>query len=114
MPSPSPKPSVTAPPWQRLLLSLSGIILIEASWRWAIAHLYTLPIPALAGFVSLTTNAFYVIGAIVIFMVTGRLVYEWRMGTQQAQNVESVAENIREEIIEKTVKPKHFDDDSIP
>lgn len=78
------------------------------------AHLYTLPVPALAGFVSLTTNAFYVIGAIVIFMVTGRLIYEWKMNTQQIQNVESMAENIKEEVVNVVAKPKHFDDDTIP
>jgi len=99
--------------WQRLALSLIGIIMIEASWRWAVAHLYTLPVPALAGFVSLTTNCFYVIGAIVIFMVTGRLIYEWRMGTSQIQNVASNVESIREEIIKRVPKSKYYDDGKI-
>lgn len=110
----SPKLPITAPPWQRLILSLAGILVIQGSWRWAVAHLYTLPVPALAGFVSITTNAFYVIGAIVIFMVTGRLIYEWKMGTQQLQTVQSLAENVKEEIVEKIIKPKYFDDSSIP
>ena len=82
--------------WQRLVLSIIGVLVIEGSWRWAVCHLYTLPTPALAGFVSITTNAFYVIGAIIIFMVTGKLVYEWKMGTSQIQNVQSLAENIVE------------------
>jgi len=80
--------------WQRLVLSIIGVLVIEGSWRWAVCHLYTLPTPALAGFVSITTNAFYVIGAIIIFMVTGKLVYEWKMGTSQIQSVQSLAENI--------------------
>jgi len=80
--------------WQRLVLSIIGVLVIEGSWRWAVCHLYTLPTAALAGFVSITTNAFYVIGAIIIFMVTGKLVYEWKMGTSQIQSVQSLAENI--------------------
>lgn len=100
--------------WQRLALSLTGVAVISGSWRWAVAHLYTLPTPALAGFVSITTNAFYVIGAIIVFMVTGKLVYEWKMGTSQLQNVQSLSEDIKEEITEKVIKPKYFDDDQIP
>ena len=80
--------------WQRLVLSVLGIILIQISWRWAVAHLYTLPKEAYAGFVTITTNSFYVIGAIVIFMVTGRLIYEWKIGTSQVQNVASRVEKI--------------------
>ena len=90
-------------------MSIIGIIAIELSWRWAVCHLYTLPTPALAGFVSITTNAFYVIGAIIIFMVTGKLVYEWKMGTSQIQSVVSKAS----EVIEKGVKPKYFDDEQV-
>jgi hypothetical protein len=80
--------------WQRLSLSVLGIILIQISWRWAVCHLYTLPSEALAGFVTITTNSFYVIGAIVIFMVTGKLIYEWKMGTNQVQEVASRVEKI--------------------
>lgn len=96
------------------MLSIAGIIVIQLSWRWAVSHLYSLPSPALAGFVSITTSAFYVIGAIVIFMVTGKLIYEWKMGTSQIQEVASRAEDVKQEIIERVAKPKHFDDDSIP
>lgn len=84
--------------WQRLILSLTGVLIISGSWRWAVAHLYTLPVPALPGFVSITTNAFYVIGAIIIFMVTGKLVYEWKMGTSQVQNVAGMVQNLREDL----------------
>jgi hypothetical protein len=95
--------------WQRLVLSTIGVITIEGSWRWAVAHLYTLPAQSIAGFVTITTNSFYVIGAIVIFMVTGRLVYEWKLGSQQIQSVSSEAE----EVIEKAVKPKWYDDGAV-
>ena len=97
------------PTWQRLVLSVLGVLVIEGSWRWAVCHLYTLPTPALAGFVSITTNAFYVIGAIIIFMVTGKLVYEWKMGTSQTQQVISETKDI----VERAVKPKYFDDGTI-
>jgi len=98
---------------QRFLISLIGIILVQISWRWAVAHLYSLPPEALAGFVSITTNTLYITGAIVIFMVTGRLVYDWKMGTSQIQEVASRIEEINEEITEKVIKPKYFDDGEV-
>lgn len=98
---------------QRFLISLIGIILVQISWRWAVAHLYSLPPEALAGFVSITTNTLYITGAIVIFMVTGRLVYDWKMGTNQIQEVASRVEQIKEEITEKVIKPKYFDDGEV-
>lgn len=98
---------------QRLIISLIGIILVQIGWRWAVSHLYSLPHEALAGFVSITTNAMYITGAIVIFMVTGKLVYDWKMGTHQVQDVVSRAESIKEEITEKIVKPKYFDEGSV-
>lgn len=106
---PALKPIVS----QRFLISLIGIILVQLSWRWSVAHLYTLPPDALAGFVSITTNTLYITGAIVIFMVTGRLVYDWKMGTNQIQEVASKAATIKEEITERIIKPKHFDDGEI-
>ena len=83
---------------QRFLISLIGIILVQISWRWAVAHLYSLPPEALAGFVSITTNTLYITGAIVIFMVTGRLVYDWRMNTSQVQEVVSRVEKFTESL----------------
>jgi len=91
---PALKPIVS----QRFLISLIGIILVQISWRWSVAHLYTLPPDALAGFVSITTNTLYITGAIVIFMVTGRLVYDWKMGTSQIQEVASRVEKITESL----------------
>ena len=89
-------PSIKKIVSQRFLISLIGIILIQISWRWAVAHLYTLPPEALAGFVSITTNTLYITGAIVIFMVTGRLVYDWKMGTSQIQEVVSRVDKVTE------------------
>jgi hypothetical protein len=86
---------------QRLVVSLIGIALIQASWRWAVCHLYTLPEVALAGFVTITTNTLYVTGAIVVFLVTGRMVYDWKMGTSQVQQIASSVSKIKEEIFEK-------------
>jgi hypothetical protein len=98
---------------QRLLISLIGIVLIQISWRWAISHFYSLPTEAYAGFVTITTNAMYVTGAIVVFMVTGRMVYDWKVGTNQVQQVSGIATKIKEEITERIIKPKHFDDGEI-
>jgi hypothetical protein len=86
---------------QRLVVSLIGIALIQASWRWAVEHLYTLPEIALAGFVTITTNTLYVTGAIVIFLVTGRMVYDWKMGTSQVQEVVSSVARVKQDISEK-------------
>jgi hypothetical protein len=86
---------------QRLIVSLIGIALIQASWRWAVAHLYTLPEIALAGFVTITTNTLYVTGAIVVFLVTGRMVYDWKMGTSQVQQILGNVSHEKEEIFEK-------------
>jgi hypothetical protein len=86
---------------QRLIVSLVGIALIQASWRWSVAHLYSLPCEALAGFVTITTNAMYVTGAIVVFMVTGRMVYDWRVGTNQIQEVVSTITKVKQDISEK-------------
>jgi hypothetical protein len=92
---------------QRLIISLIGITLIQISWRWAVAHLYTLPPEALAGFVSITTNTLYITGAIVIFMVTGRLIYDWKIGTSQIQNVQSIAEIITEKITDNAKEQEY-------
>ena len=106
-------PSIKTIVSQRLIISFIGIVLIQISWRWAVAHLYTLPPEAFAGFVSITTNTLYITGAIVIFMVTGRLVYDWKMGTNQLHEVASHASTLKEEITEYIQKPKNFDDETI-
>ena len=64
-------------PWQRLTLSLLGVLVICAVWRWAVWHLYTLPEHSVDAFAKITVATMQWIAGIVIFMVTGRLVYEW-------------------------------------
>lgn len=98
---------------QRLVVSLVGIAVIQASWKWATEHFYSLPPEAFAGFVTITTNAMYVTGAIVVFMVTGRMVYDWKVGTNQVQEVVSSVAKVKEEIVEYIQKPKNFDDETI-
>jgi len=96
--------------WQRMTLSMLGLVIIVLTWMQAVAHLYDLPPAALASFTTITVNAQYVIGAIVIFMVTGRLVYEWTNSTASSI-VEQGTQLLHEE---RTPAPKHFDDPSIP
>lgn len=67
----------------------------------------------MAGFVTITTNTLYVTGAIVIFLVTGRMVYDWKVGTNQIQNVTSSIDSIKQEITQRIQKPKNFDDETI-
>jgi hypothetical protein len=55
----------------------------------------------LAGFVTITTNTLYVTGAIVIFLVTGRMVYDWKMGTNQVQEVVSTITKVKQDISER-------------
>jgi hypothetical protein len=86
--------------WQRLTLSLIGILVIVLKWRWSTAHLYTIPEVALAPFASITVNSDYVIAAIVIFMVTGRLVYDWSNKTQAVSEVMSQVSSLKENITE--------------
>lgn len=94
--------------WQRLTLSLVGLSIIVLTWMQAVAHLYMLPPAALAAFTTITVNAQYVIGAIVIFMVTGRLIYEWKHETAA-----QVSER-GEQIIGRPPAPKFFDNLELP
>ena len=97
-----------------MLLSLIGVLVIVLTWMQAVPHLYRLPAAAMASFTTITVNAQYVIGAIVIFMVTGRLIYEWKHDT--ASRILESGEQIKEDItqkIERTVSPKHFDGEDI-
>lgn len=68
-------------PWHRLILGLSGILVMLLVWRWATFHLYALPVTSLTAFQAITVNMMYVVAAIVIFMVTGKLIYDWKNTT---------------------------------
>jgi hypothetical protein len=98
--------------FQRFTLSLIGVFVILVTWSFAVGHLYHLPAAALSAFTTITVNAQYTIAAIIIFMVTGRLIYEWRMNT--ASTVIEKGEQLFEEKIDRTPAPKHFDDEEIP
>jgi hypothetical protein len=89
-------------PWTRLILSLAGIGVILLCWRWAVNHLYSLPDPALPVFQSITNNAFYTIAALLIFAITGKLVWDWKNST--ASTAEAAIEVIREKREEKSVQ----------
>ena len=95
-----------------MALSLLGILIIAISWRWSVAHLYTLPESTLAAFTAITSNAFYVIGSIVIFMISGRLVYEWANRTSSV--VSNVSETVtnRFEKLTREYREKYADDPS--
>lgn len=93
-------------PWQRMTLSCIGLLIIVGIWQWATWHLYSLPEHAITAFNSITNNSFYVIGAIVVFMVTGKLVYDWK--NQTVSEVIEHAEHITErrdshEVIEQKI-----------
>lgn len=87
--------------WQRMVLSVFGVLIIQFTWRWAVAHLYTLPPHTIAAFVTLTTNTMYTISAIVVFMVTGKLVYDWRNTTEAVANVASTVTEQISHVIEE-------------
>jgi hypothetical protein len=88
--------------WHRLILSLFGIGIITGMWVWAIDYIVRLPADKLAAFSSVTTNSFYTIAAIVIFMITGRLVWEWSNATTSAS---TVATEVKEEVTRR-IDPK--------
>lgn len=98
-------------PWTRICLSVGGILVILAVWRWATQHLYTLPEASLAGYVSITNNCFYTVSAIVIFCVSGKMLWDYK---NQAASVVSVASEVIHEKTERAVKASHFDDPTIP
>jgi hypothetical protein len=98
-------------PWQRLALSLIGVLVVAEMWSKAVAHLYTLPAESLASFTTVTINTQYVVGAIVVFMVTGKIFMDWKMNT--ISQVEERGEQIVADI-KKTIASKHFDDGTLP
>ena len=94
------------------MLSLFGIAIVSVKWWFSIKYLYTLPMAALASFTSITTNSDYVTGAIVIFMVTGVLIYNWSNRTEQVTQVSSDAIDEVDKFIGRS--PKDFTGDDEP
>lgn len=68
-------------PWQRLVLSVLAVTIILLKWKWAVWHLYSLPPESYAAFTSSNTNSDYAIAAIVIFMISGKMIYDWKNQT---------------------------------
>lgn len=99
-------------PWQRLTLSIFAITIMLIVWKWSVNYLYDLPTETIASFTSLTTNMFYVVGAIVIFMISGKLIYDWKI--QTAQSIQEKGEQIRQEFVERTPRPRDFDESELP
>ncbi len=87
--------------WQRLALSMFGILIVVGNWRWATYHLYSMPETSVAAYQSITNNSFYVVGAIVVFMVTGKLIYDWKNETRSiAETAVNIIREKREEKVE--------------
>lgn len=101
------------PSWQRFTLSLLGVIILVTKWQWSVWHLYSIPEHAMTAFTTITTNNDYVIGAIVIFMVTGKLIYDWKNSTastiiEQSQHLsEKIQEDRNENITIKEERIEH-------
>lgn len=91
-------------PWQRLTLSLVGISILVMLWHWATNHLYSLPVTAISAFTTITINTLYVVGALVIFFVTGKLVYDWKN-----QTTTDLVNRLETTITAAPVAPKHLD-----
>jgi hypothetical protein len=97
----------------RLILSLFGILILAVTWWWTIQYLYTLKDSAISGFVSITTNFFYSVASIVIFMISGRMLYEWKLNTAQVQSVASQAIDAVQEFKGNVPKTTYFDDGAL-
>jgi hypothetical protein len=94
-------------PWQRLSLSLLGIVIMVALWRWSVNHLYTLPPTSIAAFTSITTNCYYAVAVLVVFFVSGQLVWSWINSTSSSVIQEAST------AIGYVPKPKYFDSDEV-
>jgi len=97
--------------WQRITLSLIGLTLVQIIWYQAVNHLYTLPVASLAAFTTITTNTLYAGCVIVIFLVTGKSIADWKNST--TATVIEQGQQIFEEKIDRTPAPKHFDNEDI-
>lgn len=98
-------------PWQRISLSIFGIVVIMFQWRWAVNHLYTLPVTSITAFTSITNNTLYTVAVLVVFFTTGKLFFDWKNAT--VSQVIQQAQNVTEEVTEHIPKPKFFDDPTV-
>lgn len=98
-------------PWQRITVSIAGIVVIMFQWRWATNHLYTLPVTSITAFTSITNNSLYTIAVLVVFFVTGKVFFDWKNAT--VSQVIQQAQNVTEDVTEHVVKPKYFDSEDV-
>jgi hypothetical protein len=103
-------------PWQRFTVSILGIGVILFEWRWATNHLYSLPVTSISGFTSITTNAMYTIAVLVVFFVTGQVVWNWANQTTSniIQEAQSYFAKEDTTITTREIAPKYLDDPAIP
>jgi len=103
-------------PWQRLALSVLGIGIMFFEWRWAINHLYSLPVTSISAFATITTNTEYAVAALVIFFVTGQIFYNW--ANQSTSNIIQEAKSYFEKKDDtkttRTIAAKYLDEPTIP
>lgn len=92
------KSRLKAFPWERVILSMGGVAALLWVWWLALQHLYALPQYALPTFQAITTNMYYAVAAVIIFAVTGHLVYDWK--NQTGAQVEAVATTAVEDLKE--------------
>lgn len=73
--------------WRRVAISVFGLVILVINWRWAVAHLYTLPERSIAAFASLTQALFYTVSVIVVFLVTGLTFFSWTASSSIATTI---------------------------
>jgi len=91
--------------WHKLFVCLLGIAIVVGIWQWATWHLYSLPPESISAFTSITTSCLYVISSIVMFFITGKVLYDWKNTTESA--VSLVSQHIdeqRKEEIDETIR----------
>jgi hypothetical protein len=71
----------TRTPWQRMALSLFGIVIVWLTWYHSIHKLNDCDVAKISSFTTITVNTQYAIVAIVVFMVTGKLITDWKANT---------------------------------
>ncbi len=86
-------------PWTRLIVCAIAVAMVELQWRWAVYHLYSLPKEAYGPFQAITVNAMYVVGAIAIFLISGKLIYDWKNSTASEVITEAKTAFSRQEFV---------------
>jgi len=89
-------------PWQRLAISSVGIAIMVMIWQLATYNLYSLPSTSIIAYNSITNNVFYCITALVVFFVTGQVVFNWKNETASTviQQASAALENKTNHTIE--------------